>query len=128
MFRKLTWAPIGAPIGAAILAVTLCGCGGRAAMPVSLVRDVDPQLGCEHLQAEYDNNARRSIELSGESAAKVGDNLGLLLVSPLFLDLSDTQKVELKALIARNERLETLAAGKGCPPLKATVAMAKPQD
>ncbi len=111
---------------AAVAAAMLCGCGGRVALPVPLVRDIDPQLTCDHLQAEYDNNARRSLELSGESAAKVGDNLGLLLVSPLFLDLSDTQKVELKALVDRNERLKTLAAGKGCPALKATVEMAKP--
>ena len=120
MFKKLGLA--------AIAAVTLCGCGGRAAMPVSVVRDIDPQLTCDHLQAEYDNNARRGVELSGESAEKVGDNLGLLLVSPLFLDLSDTQKVELKALVDRNERLKTLAAAKGCPALKATVDMPKSRE
>ena len=113
---------------AAIAAVTLYGCGGRVAMPVALVRDVDPQLSCDHLQAEYDNNARRSLELSGESSAKVGDNLGLLLVSPLFLDLSDTQKVELKALVARNDRLKSLASAKGCPTLTASINMPKARE
>ena len=117
MFRKLSLT--------AIAAMMLCGCGGRVAMPVPLTRDVDPQLSCDHLQAEYDNNVRRSLELAGESSAKVGDNLGLLLVSPLFLDLSDTQKVELKALVDRNERLKSLAAARGCPALKATVDESK---
>lgn len=93
----------------------LTGCGGRVAQPVQLVRDIDSSLTCDHLKAEYDNNLKRRVELTGESADKVGNNIGMLLVSPLFLDLSDTQKVEVKALLARNERLQQLATTKSCP-------------
>lgn len=95
----------------------LTGCGGRVAQPVQLTRDIDPSLTCDHLKAEYDNNLKRRVELTGESADKVGNNIGILLVSPLFLDLSDTQKVEVKALLARNERLQQLAAKRQCPAL-----------
>ena len=97
----------------------LMGCGGRVAQPVQLTRNIDPSLTCDHLKAEYDNNLRRRVELTGESTDKVGNNIGMLLVSPLFLDLSDTQKVEVKALTARNGRLEELARGKQCPALVA---------
>ncbi len=93
-------------------------------MPVQLVRDVDPGLDCDHLQAEYDNNMHRRVELTGESADKVGNNIGLLLVSPLFLDLSDTQKIEVKALLDRNERLKNLAAARNCPALTSSVPSA----
>lgn len=95
----------------------LAGCGGRVAQPIQLTRDIDPSLTCDHLKAEYDNNLKRRVELTGESADKVGNNIGILLISPLFLDLSDTQKVEVKALLARNGHLEELAKGKQCPAL-----------
>lgn len=95
----------------------LAGCGGRVAQPIQLTRDIDPSLTCDHLKAEYDNNLKRRVELTGESADKVGNNIGILLISPLFLDLSDTQKVEVKALLARNGHLEELARGKQCPAL-----------
>jgi len=95
----------------------LAGCGGRVAQPIQLTRDIDPSLTCDHLKAEYDNNLKRRVELTGESADKVGNNIGILLVSPLFLDMSDTQKVEVKALLARNGHLEELARGKQCPAL-----------
>lgn len=101
----------------AIGCLLLAGCGGRVAQPIQLTRDIDPSLTCDHLKAEYDNNLKRRVELTGESADKVGNNIGILLISPLFLDLSDTQKVEVKALLARNGHLEELARGKQCPAL-----------
>lgn len=101
----------------AIGCLLLAGCGGRVAQPIQLTRDIDPSLTCDHLKAEYDNNLKRRVELTGESADKVGNNIGILLISPLFLDLSDTQKVEVKALLARNGHLEELAKGKQCPAL-----------
>ncbi|WAC48584.1 hypothetical protein OVA03_01210 [Asticcacaulis sp. SL142] len=98
-------------------AVVLSGCGGRVAVPVQVFKDVDAQLTCDHLQAEYNNNIRRVGELTGESSDKVRDNIGLLLVSPLFLDLSGTQKTEVTALHERNKRLQGLSAQKQCAPI-----------
>ncbi len=43
------------------------------------------------------------------------NNIGLMLVSPLFLDLSDSIKVETEALLTRNRRLGALAQRKDCP-------------
>jgi len=105
--------------------LALAGCGGRVAQPVQLTRAIDSSLTCDHLKAEYDNNLKRRIELTGESADKVGNNIGILLISPLFLDLSDTQKIEVKALLARNGRLEELAQGKQCPALAGAQAAAE---
>lgn len=98
-------------------AVALSGCGGRVAVPVKVFQDIDAQLSCEHLKAEYNNNISRVAELTGESSDKVRDNIGLLLVSPLFLDLSGTQKTEVKALNERNQRLKDLSVQKQCAPL-----------
>ena len=104
----------------AIGCLLLAGCGGRVAQPLQVTRDIDPSLTCDHLRAEYDNNLRRRVELTGESADKVGNNIGILLVSPLFLDLSDSQKIEAKSIIERNLHLEDLARQKNCPVLAAT--------
>ncbi len=104
----------------AIGCLMLAGCGGRVAQPLQMTRDIDPSLTCDHLRAEYDNNLRRRTELTGESSDKVRDNLGMLLASPLLLDLSDSQKIEAKSIVERNLHLEDLARQKNCPALTAT--------
>jgi hypothetical protein len=107
-----------------VLLVGLAGCGGRVALPVQTVQAIDPQLTCDHMSAEFDNNARRGRELAGEKGDSTRDNLGFITM-PLFLDIDDTQKKELAALIARNARLQELAAAKSCPVLVASVSLGK---
>lgn len=102
-------------IGIIALSVTLIGCGGRAAKPITITNDFDNQLSCSHLNGEYNNNLFRLEELTGESRDKFSNNAGMLLVSPLFLDFSQTQKQEAEALLARNERIEQLLAARACP-------------
>lgn len=92
----------------------LAGCGGRVAKPVALVQPFDEKLSCAHLAGEYSNNEKRLAELLDERAFSNMNNLGLLVTSPLFLDLSDTQKKEALALRARNERLAALMKAKSC--------------
>lgn len=100
----------------AIAATSLlaAGCGGRAAHPVVLDQPFDARLSCAHLAGELSNNEKRLDELQGERDGKPAYNAGMLVVSPLMLDLSDTQREEAKALVARNERLSALMAEKSC--------------
>lgn len=97
-----------------VLAAVLSACGGRVAHPIAEVSPLDTQLSCTHLRGEYDNNVYRIAELSGESRDRITNNAGMLLVSPLFLDLSDTTRRETEALLARNERLVTLLETRDC--------------
>ena len=98
----------------AVTAVLLAACGGRVAQPVLLEQAYDSKLSCAHLAGELANNDKRLIELKAERDGKPAENFGLLLVSPLFIDMSDSQKNEVKALIARNDRLKSLMAEKNC--------------
>ena len=99
-----------------LLAAGLCGCGGRAAKPIVIENDFDTRLSCAHLAGERDNNLKRLEELTGESRDKFTNNAGMLVVSPLFLDFSQTQKREAEAIMARNQRIDTLMADKSCAP------------
>ncbi|MEO1643452.1 MAG: hypothetical protein AAFR74_08960 [Pseudomonadota bacterium] len=100
-----------------VFAVAACA-GGRVSEPVALSRDFDDKLGCIHLQAEYDNGIYRLGELQEESDAKLGTNLGLMLMNPIagviFLDFSDTQKVEAQAISDRADRLIQIMEAKAC--------------
>lgn len=98
-----------------VAAIVLAGCGGRVARPVALEQALDAKLSCDHLAGEYANNKKRLAELVDERAFSDKNNVGLLVTSPLFIDLSDTQKKEALALRARNQRLDELMREKGCP-------------
>ena len=89
-------------------------CGGRVAQPVLVEQSYDAKLSCTHLAGELSNNEKRLVELKAERDGKPAENFGLLLTSPLFIDMSDSQKNEVKALIARNDRLKALMAEKSC--------------
>jgi hypothetical protein len=96
--------------------LALAACGGRVARPIPAINSFDDALSCTHLAGEFDNNLARLSELTGERRAKVADNVGMLLASPLFLDLSQAQQTEASAIDARNARLVELMANQNCPP------------
>lgn len=96
------------------ISLGLCACGGRAAQPVSSVGQFDSQLSCAHLKGEFENNEKRLVELVGERGERSRDNLGMLLISPLFLDLSDTQKTEASAIDIRQEKLLEILKVRSC--------------
>lgn len=100
-----------------VLAATLtAACGGRTANPVPEKRAIDASLSCDHLAAEAEVNEARLADLAGEVDAKHERNAGMLLVSPLFLDLSDAEKREADALKARNRHLASELERRECPP------------
>ena len=94
----------------------LSACGGRVARPTAVETDFDHQLSCAHLEAEFDVNKRKLIAVGDERSDKVGYNIGIVLVSPLFFDFSGSEKQEIEALYQRNNRLAQLAKEKGCIP------------
>lgn len=99
-----------------LLGLLLAACGGRKAEPVEAVRASDPQLTCAHIAAERRVNQSRVADLAGESQFRTQNNVGMLLASPLFLDLSDSVQVEIRAIDERNVQLDKLSAAKGCAP------------
>ena len=99
---------------ALLILLCLTGCGGRVAKPVAVTNSFDDALSCTHMRGERDNNNKRLEELIGERGEAQRDNLGFLVVSPLFLDVSNTRKTETEALLARNERLAALMTARGC--------------
>ncbi|MBB6251338.1 hypothetical protein [Nitrospirillum iridis] len=110
---------------ATALFVGLSGCGGRVANPVKAVNAYDDQLSCDHLRAELQVNQAHILDLNGERAADRQHNVGQLLVGPMFIDLSDSEKKEIKALEARDTVLNGYLAQR-CPTDAAAPAPAAP--
>lgn len=96
----------------------LAACGGRVARPVAETKDFDHLLSCGHIRAEFQVNHNKLTALTGEREEKIEYNLGIVLLSPFFLDTSDTLKKEAEAAYARNARLVELNDEKGCPGLQ----------
>ena len=92
----------------------LISCGGR---PLNLVNEengYDSQLTCSHIVGEFEMNVQKVADISKERSKENGNNIGLLIAAPLFLNLNDTEKKEIEALQKRNKRLENLASNKHC--------------
>jgi hypothetical protein len=92
----------------------LSGCGGRVSRPVAAHEPYDDQLDCAHLTAEKSVNTALARDLTGEQANDANNNLGQLLLNPLFLNLSGSEQRELEAFAAREKVLDQLIARK-CP-------------
>lgn len=102
-------------VGLLALVLALGGCGGRVARPVEVVRPYDDNLTCVHVVQELQSNSDRIADLRGEMKAQNDNNAGLLIVSPLFLNVNDSEDKEVEALVARNQRLVVLAQEGSCP-------------
>ena len=84
------------------ISVALSGCGGRTAHPIAASNPFDDQLSCGHLTAERTVNQARIADLGGEKANGHNNNVGLLLVSPLMMDLTNSEQQEIDALNRRD--------------------------
>lgn len=94
--------------------VILAACGGRVARLVEPRSALDAQLSCDHMEAEFSTHFNRLRELSDERKRGTRDNVGILLMSPLFLNLSDTERKEAASLQERNKILLDLAEARQC--------------
>ena len=101
-------------IGTLMLAALVGGCGARKAEPVQTTRATDKILSCSHLDAEHQVNTRRMAHLITEKGAQEANNVGFLLLSPLFLDLSNVEQQEIRALQDRNHQLGLLMGARKC--------------
>ncbi|MEQ8378540.1 hypothetical protein [Parvibaculum sp.] len=106
--------------GLALCSLIFASCGGRVANIAPEQRSVDAVLSCDHLSGELAVNNKKIDELSGERQTandhNAGKIAGAVLVPTyiLFLDLSDTERREAEALVARNDELERLIAARSC--------------
>jgi len=96
------------------LLLVTAGCGGRVAHPVAATNDFDDRLSCDHLQAERAVNNSEFAELVKERKNDEVNNVGMVLLSPIMMDLSSSERKEAEALVKRDEVLDKLIAAK-CP-------------
>lgn len=108
----------------ALMLVIVSGCGARKAAPVKTTRTTDSILTCDHLIAEHHVNTRRMAHLLTEKGAQEANNVGFLLFSPLFLDLSNTEQQEIRALHDRNGHLGLLMSTRKCAGAPPATALA----
>jgi hypothetical protein len=110
-------------VGAAALAMSLVACDqARKAEPVHMMQPKDEQLNCSDIKDEQQKNLKAVDGLLKRHADIVRGryvagfiNFGLIgLLQGMMPDMSNTEKVEGRALIDRNERLDYLAQSKGC--------------
>ena len=76
------------------------------------MNDYDDRLSCDHLKAEHSVNDARILELTHERKQADMNNVGMLLVGPLFMDLSSSEKTEATALVKRDAVLDQLIAAR----------------
>lgn len=105
--------------------LTLTGCAGRAANPITVNQFGDEQKSCQAIKSEVssiENNIQRLIPETNKTGKNVVLGVAGLVVWPawLFMDLSNAEKEEINAYRARHDRLVALAENKNCKMLTAT--------
>jgi hypothetical protein len=105
-----------------IFSVTLSGCGGRDANPVSVTHHTDRTLDCASVAREFKANERQIVKLIEERNSDTTKNIiagrvGATIFFPalFFMDLGNEEKVEIVALRNCNKVLSDIARSKGCP-------------
>ncbi len=105
---------------AATAAAVLTGCAGRTPAPVSAVRAGDEQLTCAQIDGEANDFIPKVRKLSND-ADKAGYNAGIAAVGTIVflpalfaLDLSDAEKIEIQAYVARYQTLAAKRKTQNC--------------
>ena len=97
----------------------LAACGGRAANPVMTNQYGDDRKSCKALEMEM-NNTQGEIQRLIPDTEKTGKNVALgvagafLLVPWFFMDLSQSEQIEVNALRQRYNTLAIIATDKNC--------------
>ena len=105
---------------AALAALALPACAGRAPAPVPVVQAGDRNLDCPAIQAEVKANDAKIRELGQEEGGKVAQNIAAgvvgLIIWPLWfaMDFQGAASKETAALQQRQSYLATLATEKSC--------------
>jgi|TARA_B110000914_G_C15198020_1_gene324855 hypothetical protein len=108
-------------ISGIIVLVLLSSCApGRTTNNIKVTNISDKNLSCEELLIEIDFITLKVIELTEEESSKDKKNTGLqiagaiFLVPLLFMDLTESERIEINAYRARYFHLTKLAENKLC--------------
>jgi len=107
------------PVLITILSLSIVACAGKQAQPVSAYKVGDEAMSCNELKAEMAHIDSKVAQLIPESE-KTGKNVALgvagwfLIVPWFFMDLSDSEKVEIEAYKERYLALEKQCVKKSC--------------
>jgi hypothetical protein len=102
-----------------VSALVLSACAGRPANPVMVDQVGDNKKTCATLEAEM-KGVQTEIQRLLPESDKSGKNIGLgvagafLLVPLFFMDLTESEKIEINAYRQRYNRLNILATEKKC--------------
>jgi hypothetical protein len=103
----------------ALIPIFLTACAGRQANPVQVDQVGDARKSCATIEAEMKGIQAEIARLVPETD-KTGKNVGLgiagaFLIIPLFfMDLTESEKIEVNAYRQRYNRLTILASEKKC--------------
>tara|TARA_B100000953_G_C17670843_1_gene308705 strand:- start:93 stop:437 length:345 start_codon:yes stop_codon:yes gene_type:complete len=106
--------------GIIILALLSSCATGRATNNIKVTNVSDINLSCEELLSEIDSISLKVIELTEEESSKDKKNTGLqiagafFLVPLLFMDLTESERIEINAYRARYFHLTKLVEDKSC--------------
>lgn len=98
----------------------LVGCAGRPASPVMVDQIGDAKKSCAAIQTEMKSIETEIARLIPQTD-KAGKNIGLgiagafFLVPLFFMDLTESEKIEINAYRQRYNRLNIMAVEKKCP-------------
>ncbi|CAM4426547.1 MAG: hypothetical protein LEGION0398_MBIBDBAK_01307 [Legionellaceae bacterium] len=99
--------------------ITLMGCAGKTANPISQYQVGDDIRNCNSIKVEIADNEAAIMKLVPQEN-KTGKNVALgvtgafFLVPLFFMDFSDAERVEVEAYQRRNNYLRVLAENKHC--------------
>ena len=110
--------------GACAASLALCGCAAREVTPVAMSQSGDEGLNCNELAKQLAAN-ESDIKVFIAKDKRVADNnvaknvagavipgVGILLIAST--DLSNSEQIQARALIDRNQQLHYLEKQKGC--------------
>ena len=107
-------------LGILVLAILSSCAPGRTPNNIKVTNVSDINLSCEELLSEIDSINLRVIELTEEESSKDKKNTGLqiagaiFLVPLLFMDLTESERIEINAYRARYFHLTKLVENKSC--------------
>ncbi len=103
-----------------IVSITVVGCSGSNPNPISVYQPGDKDKSCDELKAEIKGIGKQiSRREKTKTQKEIGNVLwflgGCVLLFPFMgMDLKNAEAVEIEALQNRKNKLNVIAAGKGC--------------
>ena len=97
-----------------LVATLMTGCMGRDANPIARYSPGDEKRSCASLKAEIAENEAQISKKLAKDASKFWSNAAWVLITPLAMDVKQSEKVEAEALQRRNRALKIIMIEKEC--------------